>query len=118
MFFDNILQHQFDLKVTDGIVFRKNDLDYDSITKEFDNKIDEGEDAERSSPFEEIVVSLHDKAVKFIMTHDLDIMLPSYFDGATLRFSPRTFEGGGAIFKADIIPGQGRIFFKKISEYG
>lgn len=76
------------------------------------------------SPIEEVTDALYDKGVNFMMTHDLELRLPEmFFDGATLKVSPRAIEGSGALVHLDLLPktevqqnGEGRIFFKKISE--
>lgn len=55
-----------------------------------------------------------------MMTHDLDLKMPEMlFDSSTFRISPRSIEGNGAIVKIEFLPkeqGDGRLFFKKISE--
>ena len=74
---------------------------------------------------EEVTDSLSDKGVHFLMTHDVEVKMPEIlFNGATFRISPKSFEGNGAIVKLELVPKEiktketGRIFFKKISEYG
>ncbi|GJQ85513.1 hypothetical protein Trydic_g23099 [Trypoxylus dichotomus] len=116
-YLDNLLGQSDNIQVTSNIALEKNDIDYESISKQSEN--DTAKDTfERSSPLEEVTEALHDKAVKFMMTHDIVVRLPEYFfDGALLKVSPRTFEGGGAIIKLDTFPGQGRIFFKKIKKF-
>lgn len=70
-----------------------------------------------------------------MMTHDVELKMPvMMFDGATFKISPRSIEGNGVIAKLEFITPQeiearavnlnalrikpqGRIFFKKISEY-
>lgn len=77
------------------------------------------------SAIEEVTSSLHGKAVKFMMTHDVELRLPSFlFDDAVLRISPRSLEGNGALVKVEFVPKQvaeardeSRIFKKKIREY-
>ncbi|KRT83843.1 hypothetical protein AMK59_3408 [Oryctes borbonicus] len=116
-YLDNLLDQSNNIQVTNNIALERNDIDYGSISRQSENDIDE-DVFERSSPLEEVTGALHDKAVKFMMTHDLVVRLPEYFfDGALLKVSPRTFEGGGAIIKLDTFPGQGRIFFKKIKKF-
>lgn len=67
------------------------------------------------------------KSLKFILTHNIDIKLPDIlFDSASLKISPKYYEGGGLVAKLEIIPNDKkfntetgatpRIFFKKISK--
>ncbi|XP_026470984.1 uncharacterized protein LOC113375256 [Ctenocephalides felis] len=80
------------------------------------------------SPLEEVSGALYGKGVQFMMTHDMELQLPEMlFDSATLKVSPRGFEGSGAIVKLELMPmerslantnGEGRIFiFKKIKQF-
>lgn len=117
-YLNNLLEYPEDIPLTSNILLEKNDVDFDSISKlsPAEGEADDNQTF-RSTPLEEVTSSLHDKAVKFLMTHDVVLRLPEYyFDGAFLRVSPRTFDGGGALIKLNTFPGQGRIFFKKISK--
>lgn len=39
------------------------------------------------------------------MTHDMELRMPEMmFDGATVRISPRSFEGNGALVHFEIVP--------------
>lgn len=117
-YLNNLLEYPEDIQVTSNILLEKNDVDFDAISKLSSADDEDDDETFRSTPLEEITHSLHDKAVKFLMTHDVVLRLPEYyFDGAFLRVSPRTFDGGGALIKLNTFPGQGRIFFKKISKY-
>lgn len=77
-----------------------------------------------ASPIEEVTDALSGKGVQFLMTHDIELNMPSIlFDSSILRISPRSFEGNGALVKVELIPNEersvkatGRILFKKISE--
>lgn len=76
-----------------------------------------------ASPIEEVTDALSGKGVQFMMTHDIELHMPSIlFDSSVLRISPRSFEGNGALVKIELMPNEargvkatGRIFFKKIS---
>lgn len=115
-YLNELLTYSGDVEVTRNIILEKNDVDYESISGMSKNDTSEN-DIEGTSPLEELTGKLHDKAVKFMMTHDVVIRMPEYlFDGALLKVSPRTFDGDAAVIKLDTFPGQGRIFFKKISK--
>ncbi|GAB0087567.1 uncharacterized protein DMENIID0001_018920 [Sergentomyia squamirostris] len=124
-----------DVNVTQNFLFLRNNVDYEAISKEAneqegsENEIadidDEQEPRLAESPIEEVTNALYGKGVKFVMTHDLQLKLPSmFFDGATLKISPRSFEGNGALVKMELVPRTelepketGRIFFKKIKKH-
>lgn len=62
---------------------------------------------------------LYDRGVKYLMTHDMELSLPSFvFGGGRVKVSPRGFdEDGGALVKLNVVPDQpqeGRLFFKHI----
>lgn len=65
---------------------------------------------------------LYDRGVRYLMTHDLDIYLPSAIYGeGRVKISPRGFdEDGGALVKINVMPDQpqeGRLFLKQIRKY-
>lgn len=65
---------------------------------------------------------LYDRGVQYLMTHDMELSLPSFvFGGGRVQVSPRGFdEDGGALVKLNVIPDQpqeGRLFFKHIRKY-
>lgn len=72
------------------------------------------------TPLEEVTDALYDKGVKFLVTHDMKLTLPEiFFNGATLKISPRALTKTGALVHIDLEPkevGEGRLFFKKISK--
>lgn len=80
-----------------------------------------------ASPLEEVTDALSGKGVDFLMTHNMELRMPDMmFDGATIKISPRSFEGNGALLHFEIVPAAkkvqeaGRILFKplkKLSEY-
>lgn len=75
---------------------------------------------EPESPLEEIANALRRKTMRFLSTRNYEIQLPQFFfEGATVRISPREVDENGALLRVDFgTQGveQGRIFFKKISE--
>ncbi|XP_026734486.1 uncharacterized protein LOC113498604 [Trichoplusia ni] len=129
-----------DVEVASGMCFKKNNVDINKYSKEAnsiyltgskdedraksddfeeDNEI---EDDEPESPLEEITSALYDKSVKFLVTHDMKLTLPqTFFQGATLRVSPRALTKTGALVHIDLEPqannGEGRLFFHKIKKY-
>ncbi|XP_055677118.1 uncharacterized protein LOC129786255 [Lutzomyia longipalpis] len=124
-----------DVNVTQNFVFLRNGVDYEHISKEAndqegsENEISDTDDEEEprlaESPIEEVTNALYGKGVKFVMTHDVQVKLPGiFFDGATLKISPRSFEGNGALVKLELLPRTelepretGRIFFKHIKKH-
>ncbi|XP_054286755.1 uncharacterized protein LOC129002747 [Macrosteles quadrilineatus] len=64
---------------------------------------------------------MYDRGLKYLMTHDVDLAIPSFmFGGGKVRISPRGFDDdGGAIVKLNVLPDQpqeGRLFFKHIKK--
>ncbi|XP_047036100.1 uncharacterized protein LOC124641891 [Helicoverpa zea] len=141
-YLDDRLGMNGDVEVTSGVCFKKNSVDINKYSKEANtiyltgNKDDdkgryleeenEIEDTEPESPFEEITDALYDKSVKFLVTHDMKLTLPdTFFQGATLRVSPRALTKTGALVHIELEPkvevqernGEGRLFFKKIKKY-
>lgn len=58
-----------------------------------------------ASPIEEVTDALYGKWRHFMMTHNLELKMPDIlFDGATVRITPRAFEGEGTLFKLEMIP--------------
>ncbi|XP_059610875.1 uncharacterized protein LOC132257853 [Phlebotomus argentipes] len=124
-----------DVNVTQNFAFLRNGVDYERISKEAndqegsENEISDTDDEEEprlaESPIEEVTNALYGKGVKFVMTHDLQLKMPEmFFDGATLKISPRSFEGNGALVKVELVPrtdlepkDTGRIFFKHIKKH-
>ncbi|EDS33694.1 conserved hypothetical protein [Culex quinquefasciatus] len=84
-------------------------------------------DFEPTSPIEEVTTALHDKTVKFMLTHDVNIRMPEVmFDGAIFRIEPRSIEGNGMLAKLEFVPRTAvqaradatpRILFKKIKKF-
>lgn len=67
---------------------------------------------------------LYDRGVQYLMTHDMELSLPSFVfggGGGRVQVSPRGFdEDGGALVKLNVVPDQpqeGRLFFKHIRKY-
>lgn len=120
-YLDDTLETKNNVSIEDVVVFVKNDYNY---TIEDVQENNEEKQIGRSSPLGGVITSLHGKALKFFMTHDMQFQLPEFiFEGAMLRISPRSIEENGAFFKIEIQPkaienvGEGRILFKKISKY-
>jgi hypothetical protein len=112
------LDYPSDLRVAPFMTFTKNHVAYAAPEQSDD---DEPDDEPRSA-IEEMSRSLRGKGVKFLMTHDLELQLPeAVFHGTTLRLSPRSLEGDGALVKVELLQksvnAEGRIF-KKISKLG
>lgn len=75
---------------------------------------------EPDSPLEEITNALRGKTIRFLSTRNYEIQLPQFFfDGATVKISPREVDENGALLRVDfgapMVQQQGRIF-KKISK--
>ncbi|KAJ6637523.1 hypothetical protein Bhyg_10254 [Pseudolycoriella hygida] len=119
-----------DVNVTSSFKFLKNKVDLYKYTKEAndhlmkENEIPD-EEARSASPIEEVTDALSGKGVQFLMTHDIELNMPSIlFDSSILRISPRSFEGNGALVKVELMPNEargvkatGRILFKKIKKF-
>ncbi|KAJ8709499.1 hypothetical protein PYW08_009503 [Mythimna loreyi] len=138
-YLDDKLGMNGDVEVSSGVCFKKNNVDINKYSKEANtiyltgtdndeekerylDEENEIEDTEPESPLEEITDALYDKSVKFLVTHDMKLTLPEmFFQGATLRVSPRALTKTGALVHIDLEPaesnGEGRLFFKKIKKY-
>ncbi|KAJ8715387.1 hypothetical protein PYW07_009869 [Mythimna separata] len=138
-YLDDKLGMNGDVEVSSGVCFKKNSVDINKYSKEANtiyltgtdndeekerylDEENEIEDTEPESPLEEITDALYDKSVKFLVTHDMKLTLPeTFFQGATLRVSPRALTKTGALVHIDLEPaennGEGRLFFKKIKKY-
>lgn len=127
-FLDKVLETR-DLNITGRLSFLRNKVRFADVTNvshgdghanDFDTEA--LNESRSESAIEEVTSSLHGKAVKFMMTHDVELRLPSFlFDDAVLRISPRSLEGNGALVKVEFVPKQvaeardeSRIFKKKI----
>ncbi|EFN89944.1 hypothetical protein EAI_15243 [Harpegnathos saltator] len=75
---------------------------------------------EPKSPLEEITNALRRKALKFLSTRNYELELPRFFEGATVKISPREVDENGALLRLDFgtreVAEQGRIF-KKIRKF-
>ncbi|CAH0683915.1 unnamed protein product [Chilo suppressalis] len=141
-YLDDSLKYNGDIYLGHGVCFKKNNVDVSKYSKEAniiylsgshdkssegryldeENEIDDEEEPE--SPFEEVTDALYDKGIKFLVTHDMKLTLPEFFfEGATLKVSPRALTKTGALVHIDLEPradtsvGQGRLFFHKIKKY-
>ncbi|XP_052567594.1 uncharacterized protein LOC120428959 isoform X2 [Culex pipiens pallens] len=128
-----------DFNVSNRLVFTRNRVDFTKYTREaneeeqqhdeeVDNEIPDARgDFEPTSPIEEVTTALHDKTVKFMLTHDVNIRMPEVmFDGAIFRIEPRSIEGNGMLAKLEFVPRTAvqaradatpRILFKKIKKF-
>ncbi|XP_062703023.1 uncharacterized protein LOC109409083 isoform X2 [Aedes albopictus] len=126
-----------DFNVTNRVIFTKNRVDFTKYTREAneddehheaDNEIPDARgDFEPTSPIEEVTTALHDKTLKFMLTHDVNIKMPEImFDGAIFRIEPRAIEGNGMLAKLEFVPrttivargaSEPRILFKKIKKF-
>ncbi|KAG8230795.1 hypothetical protein J437_LFUL011359 [Ladona fulva] len=101
-----------DLKITESLVFEKSDRErIDDARSDRAMKLDEeekeegdekivGEGEEGKNTFEDV---LYEKGARFLMSHDLSIQLPkTFFDGATLKFSPKSLEDDGVLIKLEM----------------
>ncbi|XP_063834414.1 uncharacterized protein LOC135083640 [Ostrinia nubilalis] len=95
----------------------------DASGRHFDEENEIEDDDEPESPLEEVTDGLYDRGVKFLVTHDVKVTLPEFFfQGATLKISPRALTKTGALVHIDLEPkandvGNGRLFFQKIKKY-
>lgn len=140
-YLDDSLVDKDNITVFDGFVLRKNNLVYDSCTKNCKDNLSENlirnsnnqepitEDIENEkkfydetkSPLEEITEALREKSVKFLSTRDYEIELPTFmFDNSRIKISPREIDENGALVRIDFgernIEPQGRLF-KKIRKF-
>ncbi|KAK9890830.1 hypothetical protein WA026_012176 [Henosepilachna vigintioctopunctata] len=120
-----VLQYPKDYKVASFLNFAKNSVNYTEIEKGYNGRVETlSDDTVEGRSGSNDKVSLHEEGVKFLMTHDVELKLPeTFFEGATLKIEPRSFDGSGALVKMEIIPKpvaetavEGRIFFKKIKK--
>ncbi|XP_034949923.1 uncharacterized protein Osi17 [Chelonus insularis] len=144
-YLDGTFDARDNITVFDGLVLRRNNLNYDSCTKDCQNvELEENlvdnssrepesrsqkstENTENSyeepqSPLEEVTSALREKAVKFLATRDYEIQLPEFFfEGSKIKISPREIDEDGALIRIDFgqraVENQGRIFFKKIRKF-
>ncbi|CAH0763498.1 unnamed protein product [Diatraea saccharalis] len=140
-YLDDSLKFNGDIDIGHGVCFKKNNVDVRKFSDEANiiylsgnpNKDFEGryldeeneihDEEEPESPFEEVTDALYDKGIKFLVTHDMKLTLPEFFfEGATLKISPRALTKTGALVHIDLEPkvssvGQGRLFFHKIKKY-
>lgn len=143
-YLDNTFVERDNITIFDGLTMRKNNLSYNTCTKDCRDDSDvennlveelnnvEGRntnenddetliDEEEKSPLEEITLALRDKAVKFLSTRDYEIELPKFFfESSKIKISPREIDENGALVRIDfgqraVENYQGRIFLKKIS---
>ncbi|XP_065077066.1 uncharacterized protein Osi17 isoform X1 [Ochlerotatus camptorhynchus] len=123
-----------DFNVSNRVIFTKNRVDFTKYTREAneadeeDNEIPDARgDFEPTSPIEEVTSALHDKTLKFMLTHDVNVRMPEImFDGAIFRIEPRAIEGNGMLAKLEFVPrttieargaSEPRILFKKIKKF-
>lgn len=127
-YLDDTLNIPGDLEVGQFMRFRPNKVDYTKYTREANENLTEDEEGRADTPLEEVTNALSGKGVKFLMTHDMEVKLPSFMEGATFKMSPRGFEGDGVLVKLDLIQKeveegrakedgiQPRIFLKQIAK--
>ncbi|CAL7938077.1 unnamed protein product [Xylocopa violacea] len=146
-YLDKVFVDRDNITVFDGLTMTKNSLDYGTCRKKDDeNSVDENlvegsskddceqqEDREEEgaeggrqfneeqSPLEEVTNAFRKRAVKFLATRDYELQLPDfYFEGATIKFSPREVDEQGALIRVDFgqrgLESEGRIF-KKIRKF-
>ncbi|KOB76550.1 Uncharacterized protein OBRU01_05503 [Operophtera brumata] len=114
-YMDDKLDFDGDVKVGGGLCFKKNNVDVKKYSKEaniiyltgskdvasernLDEENEVGDDEEPESPLEEVTDALYSKGVNFLTTHDMKLTLPEFFfDGATLKLSPRALTKTGAL---------------------
>lgn len=67
--------------------------------------------------------ALAGRGVDFLMMHNMEMQLPdTLFDGATVRISPRSFDGKGALLHFELVPAAkklrdaGRLLFKPLKK--
>ncbi|KOX80183.1 hypothetical protein WN51_08360 [Melipona quadrifasciata] len=144
-YLDNVFTERDNITVFEGLTMTKNGLNYgtclekgsrdDSMDENLvegsskddcDEEESEGEGegrqfGEEQSPLEEVTNSLRKRVVKFLANRDYQIQLPDFFfEGATIKISPREVDENGALVKLDFgqrgLESQGRIF-KKIKKF-
>ncbi|XP_066582240.1 uncharacterized protein [Prorops nasuta] len=102
---------------------RKINCEDDTDEEEPEEVKDSGRTLEndRKSPLEEITNALRKRTVKFLATRNYELQLPEFFfDGATVRISPREIDDSGALLRVDFgqrsLDNEGRLF-KKIRRF-
>ncbi|XP_003401375.1 uncharacterized protein LOC100650257 [Bombus terrestris] len=147
-YLDNVFVERDNITVFEGLTMTKNNLDYGTCRRKSDedDSMDEnlversskdncdedeseeekGEErgrqfGEEQSPLEEVTNALRKRAMKFLATRDYQIQLPDFFfEGATIRISPREIDENGALVRVDFgqqgLESEGRIF-KKIRKF-
>ncbi|XP_011163965.1 uncharacterized protein LOC105198820 [Solenopsis invicta] len=143
-YLDNAFIERDNITIFDGLMLTKNNITYDTCPKtenrndvhenlvdvdtdNCENKASEDAKAQHrnfpnQSPLEEITNALRRKTVKFLSTHNYQIQLPKFFfEGATMKISPREIDENGALLRVDFgadegVQEQGRIF-KKIKKF-
>ncbi|XP_070165045.1 uncharacterized protein Osi17 [Polyergus mexicanus] len=145
-YLDNAFIERDNITVFDGLILTKNNVTYDTCPKaenlndvrenlvddvdtdDCENKtIEEEREQGRKfgdeSPLEEITNALRQKTVKFLSTRNYEIQFPQFFfEGATVKISPREIDENGALLRIDfgnqqVVQEEGRIFFKKIKKF-
>ncbi|KAJ0170864.1 hypothetical protein K1T71_013636 [Dendrolimus kikuchii] len=133
-YIDEKLELNGDVEVGGGMCFNKNNVDINKYSKEaniiyitgskgseeekqryLDEENEIKDEFEPESPFEEISDALYEKSVKFLVTHDMKLKMPDYFfEGATLKVSPRALTKTGALLHVELLPKEddttGRLF--------
>ncbi|XP_008548246.1 uncharacterized protein LOC103571749 [Microplitis demolitor] len=138
-YLDNTLGDYDNITVFDGFLLTKNNLNYDTCSKNCGDEIEEEENfvdqgrskkdddyddgqgyQEPKTPLEEITSALRDRTVKFLATRDYEIQLPEFiFDKAKIKISPKEIDRDGALVRVDFGSRgleHGR-FFKKIRKF-
>lgn len=145
-YLDNAFIDRDNITVFDGLILTKNNVTYDTCPKaenpndvrenlvddvdtdDCENKTaeeekEQGQKFGNKSPLEEITNALRQKTVKFLSTRNYEIQLPQFFfEGATVKISPREIDENGALLRVDfgnqqVVQEEGRIFFKKIKKF-
>lgn len=111
-YIQNTLDNHQDLEITSFLKLKRNDYAWNNNTS-----------PETRGSLAEMSKSFQNKTANFFMTHDLELRLPkAFFEGSTLKISPRSLQNDDALVKMEVVPrqdtnlGEGRIFFKKISK--
>ncbi|XP_011646081.1 uncharacterized protein LOC105432817 [Pogonomyrmex barbatus] len=143
-YLDNAFIERDNITIFDGLILTKNNVTYDTcpnidnpndvrenLVDDIDTNDCEDKTAEEAeaqgrkfddeSPLEEITNALRRKTVKFLSTRNYEIQLPQFFfEGATMKISPREIDENGALLRVDFgtdgVREQGRIF-KKIRKF-
>lgn len=99
-YLEDTLDGRGDIHVGQFLRFVPNRVDFTKYTKEANEDIEE---ARADTPLGEVTDALSDKAVKFLMTHDAEFKVPFVLNDASLKISPRSFEGDGVLVKLDVM---------------